>query len=63
MTIINTIEQLAALATASTEVVAALQVIRDGYTDEAFERLEQDHPLVAQLLTAAVELEYHLERY
>lgn len=62
MTIVNTIQQLAALATASVDVVEALQAIRDGYTDEAYERMEQEHPLVAALISAACDLEYEVER-
>lgn len=62
MTIVKTIQQLAALATASVDVVEALQAIRDGYTDDAYERMETEHPLVAALISAACDLEYEVER-
>jgi hypothetical protein len=58
---VTTIKQLAALGTASAEVVDALQAIRDGYTDEEYERLEADHPLIAALVSSACDLEYALE--
>lgn len=61
MNIVTTIKQLAELATASAEVVDALQAIRDGYTDEAYERLEAEHPLIAALVSSACDLEYALE--
>jgi type II secretory pathway component PulF len=62
MGIATTIKQLAELATASVDVVEALQAIRDGYSDEAYERLEAEHPLVAALVSSACDLEYAVER-
>jgi type II secretory pathway component PulF len=59
--IVTTIQQLVALGTASAEVVDALNAIRDGYTDEAYERLEAEHPLIAALISSACDLEYALE--
>ena len=61
MNIITTIKQLAELGTTAAQVVAALQAIRSNYSDEAVERLETEHPLIADLLSAAVELEAALE--
>ena len=62
MSIATAIQQLAAVLTASTEVVEALQAIRDGYTDDAYERLEEQHPLVASLISSVCDLEFELER-
>lgn len=59
--IVATIKQLAELATASAEVVDALQAIRDGYSEEEYEQLEADHPLIAALVSSACDLEYALE--
>jgi len=61
MNVIDTIRQLAQLGAASADVVEALQAIRTGYSDEAYERLEEEHPLVAALVTAACEVEAALE--
>jgi hypothetical protein len=61
MNIVTVIKQLAELATASAEVVDALQAIRDGYTEEEYERLEAEHPLIASLVSSACDLEYALE--
>ena len=59
--ILNTIQQLAQLGAASADVVEALQAIRAGYSDEAYERFEEEHPLVAALVAAACEVEAALE--
>lgn len=61
MNIVIAIKQLAELATASADVVEALQAIRDGYTDEEYEQIEEDHPLIAALVNSACDLEYALE--
>lgn len=54
------LDQLAQIVVAGNDVVAALQAIRDGISDEKFEALEIEHPLIAELLNACCELEHYL---
>lgn len=61
MDIVTAIKQVAELATASAEIVDALNAIRSGYTDEEYEQLEEQHPLIAALVSSACDLEYALE--
>jgi len=51
---------LAQVVDAGNDVVAALQAIRDGISDEKYEALEAEYPLIAELMNACCELEHHL---
>lgn len=61
MDIIASLQKLTQLAIASAEVVDALNAIREGYSDEEYEQIEVQYPLIAAIVSAAADLEHALQ--
>jgi hypothetical protein len=61
MSLATTLLKLAQLADAGAEMIPLLQAVRDGYTDEQWAQVEEEHPLICELITACGDVEAAVE--
>jgi hypothetical protein len=61
MDITTALAQIEALHEASAALVEHLQALRAAYTDDQYEALEEQHPAVADLISACCDVEAAME--
>lgn len=61
MSLATTLLSIAKLADASTEMLPLLEEVRNAYTDEEWEALEEAHPALCSLVGACADIEAALE--
>lgn len=61
MNLTDSLIHLARVVDAGAHVATAMQAIRERYSDDEWDAIEEAHPLIAELVNACTELEDCLE--